>query len=245
MRHTPFNIIVGAHRKLLPATWKRVRDLQTIVSYTVYQSSDWAVTSEDFISNMLLWQSILWLNTYSNTRTTPIYIFKTINIHYATSPDSCLHNIHSNSPFYVTIVNTNPITHDAFKIYIGALITLFSRLYLLCTIKAQLINYSSHTSIFEQHLIISLRQSTYTLPLCQLVFATVLQTHGYSPFFSVIVDTNSTRHNQIISFIVTHRKPLPAARNRTRDQQISVDSTVCRSTNWATAGENFTSPIKL
>ena len=168
---------------------------------------------------------------FSSTRTTPIYIFKTISIYYATSSNSCPHNIHGNSPFHVTIVNTNPITHDAFKIYIGALITLFSRLYLLCTIKAQLINYSSPYPIFEQHLIISLKQSTYTIPLRQLGFATVLQTHGYSPFFSVKVDTNSTRHNQIISFIVTHRKPLPAARNRTRDQQISVDSTVCRSTN--------------
>ena len=153
---------------------------------------------------MLLWQNILWLNIYSNTRTTPTYIFKTIHIYYATSSNSCLHNIHGNSPFHVTIVNTNPITHDAFNIYIRALITLFSRLYLLYTIKAQLINYSSHTSIFEQHLDISLKQSTYTIPLCQWVFATVLQTHGYSPFFSVIGGTNSTRHNQIISFIVWH-----------------------------------------
>ena len=152
-------------------------------------------------------------------------------MYYATSSNNCSHSIHGNSTFHVSIVHTNPITHDTFKIYIGTLETLFSKLRLSYTIKTPLIKYQLYTTIFEQHLNMSSKQSTYTALLCQVLVATVPQTHGHLPFYSVIVDTHSTGHNQIISFIITHIESLPAARNRTRDQQISVDSTVCRSTN--------------
>ena len=52
-----------------------------------------------------------------------------------------------------TIVNTNPITHDAFEIYIRTLITLFSRLYLLHTIETQSIHYPSHTQYLNNTLL--------------------------------------------------------------------------------------------